>query len=405
MSGIEEPATPPAPPPAAAEAPARRRWRPLTVGAVVIGAALLGWIAYRDARILAGQSADAARFLNAPIPVRVEVARREEITDVIGANGLVEPISFVKVPARVTGVVEKVNVDVGQLVKQGMVLAELEPIIPGAVRAAAQAEVAKAQAQVDVARMQYERISALFKENIISRAEFDRAHLDLEAARASFESAQQSLKKADIDVTLGTKIISPITGIVQERYINPGESIREDRQDFFRVGKIDEVAVVAKVAEEKTPNVQIGHPAEVIFDAFPNQIFVGVVFKIDPSIDPQTRTFNTFVKVANPDLRIKPGLSAYTRIKHYGRALTVPRLAVMNNAGRSSLFVVEGDRARLREVKVQPATFGRLAVTDGIKEGERVVYYKLLKLEDNDLVKIETASPTPAEARRSPGVQ
>jgi HlyD family secretion protein len=398
MTGIEEPAG--APPTVGAGASTRAGWRPLAVAGVVVALAVLGYVAYRDVRILAGQSAEAARLLKAPIPVKVEVARREEITDVIGANGIVEPISFVKVPARVTGVVEKVYVDVGQLVKQGMILAELEPIIPGATRAAAQAEVAKAKAQVNVARMQYERISSLFKENIISRAEYDRAQLEMEAARASLGAAQESLSKADLDATLGTRIVAPITGIVQERYVNAGESIREDRQDFFRVGRIDEVAVVAKVAEEKTPNVQLGYAAEVIFDAFPNEVFTGVVSKIEPNIDPQTRTFNVFVKVQNPGLRIKPGLSAYARIKHHGNALTIPRLAVMSNAGQASVFVVEGDRARLRPVKVQPATFGRLAVTDGIKEGDRVVYYKLIKLEDNDLVRVETEPPSPAAGAR-----
>src|SRR5256714_10375696 len=116
-------------------------------------------------------------------------------------------------------------------------------------------------------------------------------------------------------------------------------------------GFLNLVLMAAKIPEKKMHSLQLGLPAEITFPAFPSEVFKGTVAKIDPNIDPITRTFTTYIKIENPDFRIKPGLSGFARIRRTAKdALAVPSIAIMNPSGeQASVFVVDGtNHANLR---------------------------------------------------------
>jgi RND family efflux transporter MFP subunit len=318
----------------------------------------------------------------------------EPLSEIIGANSLVEPMSIVMLTSRVASIVKKVPVDIGQLVKEGDVLAEFDPFLLEATLNAARDNLAKAKTDLENNRLSLERVSALYNQTLVAKADLETAQLSFDTAQAVYSTSVAAREKARLDLEIGTIIIAPIVSVVQERNINPGENVKEG-DALFNLGRIDSVMVVANVAEEKIGNVHLGQTAEVVFDSFPNQVATGEAVKIDPSTDPATRTFKAYIKLANPDLKYKPGLSAYTRIKYQRFALTIPAVAVINNGGQASVFVVENSKARLRPVKIEPTLFGRVAVTEGLKEGDQVVYYGLLKLKDNDLVSVEQAPAAP----------
>jgi len=353
------------------------------VGLLVVG--LLLWVLFLDVRAFFKYNADSAKARGG-IPVKVAESQMEQLTEVIGANSLVNPITTIDLTAPVSAEAKWVKVDIGQLVKRGDILAELSTSLLDPVLRAAEDDLLKIGKDVENSRLNLKRFLALYAKKLIPKVEIEKAEAEMLSARGKYSAAVSALEKARYDVRHAV-ITSPVAAIVQERQIEVGEMIRvADR--IFTLGRIDQVMVVAQVAEEKIGYVHLDQAAEVVFDAFPNHVVSGRVAKIDPTTDPKTRTFAVYILVDNPDLKYKPGLTAYSRIKYQHRALTIPSLAVITNAGETTVFVVENSRARLRHIKLEPAPFGKVAVVEGLKAGEKVVYYGLLKLKDNDLVNL-----------------
>jgi len=323
------------------------------------------------------------------VPVRVAPAKMEALSEIIGANSTVEPISFVNVKARVTGNVETVAVDLGDLIQPGQILLNIDPTLLLAAEKSGQAEMTKVSNELKNSRLNLERQTALFSQNLIATVDLENARASLDSAR--FEYARCLEQMTTIRQNLKyTTVSSPLAGVIKDRNVNPGEMV-QDGDLLFTVGRIDSIYVVANVAQEKLSRVNIGQEAEIVFDSFPHEVITGYVGKIDPSTDLETRTFRTYIKVKNPQLRFKPGLSAYARLKYQHYSLTIPSLAVIERGGEAIVFVVENSRVHLRPVKVQPGPLGKSKVIEGLKEGEEVVYYGLKSLKDNDTVDAKKA--------------
>src|SRR5438874_13405986 len=144
----------------------------------------------------------------------------------------------------------------------------------------------------------------------------------------------------------------------------------------MKLGVLNTVLMAAKITEEKMHSVQLGLAADVTFPAFPSEVFKGTITKIDPNIDPITRTFTTYIKIENPDFRLKPGLSGFARIRRTAKdVLAVPSIAIMNPSGeQASVFVVNSDsHATLRKIRPGIVVDAMTVVQEGLKEGEKVV--------------------------------
>ena len=175
-----------------------------------------------------------------------------------------------------------------------------------------------------------------------------------------------------------------------ERQINPGET-PPTNQTLLTVGQIDQIVIEAKIAEERVADIYLQQPATVTLSAFPNDAFAGEVVKIKPVTDPETRTFLVYVKVVNADLKLKPGLSSFVRIKRKHQGLAVPSIALIKPTGvqDSSVFVVGHDgRARLRKIKAGVVAEGMTEVVDGLAAGDRVVVVGQFHLQDGYQVRI-----------------
>ena len=232
-----------------------------------------------------------------------------------------------------------------------------------------------------------ERQTALQKKNMGTPVELEKSELALADAKESLAKATVSLQQAEIDLE-HVKLTSPIDAILLERTVNPSEFTHRD-QLIMKLGSINTVLMAAKMTEEKVHSVQLGLPAEASFPAFPGEVFHGKVFKIDPNIDPITRTFTTYVEIENPDFRLKPGLSGFARVRRTAKdVLAVPSIAIMNPSGeQASVFVVDGtSHAKLRKVHSGIVVDAMMEITSGLKEGEKVVTVGQLYLKENDKV-------------------
>ncbi len=356
------------------------------VGLLVAG--LVIWVGFLDVRSYLKYNVDAARKTGTGVPVKVASATIEELPEIIGASSLAEPTSTVEVCTSLAGRVQKVGVDIGQIVSKGQKLAEMDRTLYVAAVRSAEDNLVKTRTDVENRRLYLERMSNLYSQGVIAKVEVEEASLRADMAKYNYTKAQEELLIAQHNLQ-NVAISAPVNGVIIERLVNPGENVR-DRKQFFVIGEMRSIMVVAHVPEEKVGSVFIGQEAEVVFDAYPNSVLKGRVEKIDPQTDPKTRTFKAYIKVKDKKLKLNPGLSAYARLKYKRQGLTIPRLAVIKNAGEATVFVVESSRARLRSIRTGIELIDKVEVLSGLQEGEQVVYYGLLKLKNGDLVNLQT---------------
>ena len=159
----------------------------------------------------------------------------------------------------------------------------------------------------------------------------------------------------------------------------------------MKLGSLNNVLLAAKIGEDKMHSVQLGLAAESSFPAFPGERFEGKVVKIDPNIDPVTRTFTTYVEIKNQDFRLKPGLSGFARIRRSAEdVLAVPSIAIMNPSGEQALRLCRRfgiAMPLLRKIRPGIVVDAMTEVQDGLKEGEKVVTVGQLYLNNNDKVR------------------
>ncbi len=332
-----------------------------------------------------------ARLIGAPAPVETVVVQRQSLDEVIGGSGTVEQSSTVQLTSQVNGDVIELPVKVGDLVKKGDLLMRLDDRLIQAQLEANRQYVEVANIKIKDQAKQVERQTALGKKSMGTPLELEQSEIALADARQDLAKSTLSLRQAEIDLE-HAKITSPIDGIVLERLVNPGESTHRD-QIVLKLGSLNTVLVTPKLTEEKMHSVQVGLAAEATFPAFSGEIFPGKIVKIDPNIDPVTRTFTAYLEIKNPDLRLKPGLSGFVRIRRALKdVLAVPSIAVINPSGEQASVFLVNDSGHANEVKVKTGSVvnAKTEITSGLKEGQKVVTVGQLYLKEND--KVHTSS-------------
>lgn len=345
--------------------------------------------AYVVANHLFKTNPSAARTVNAPMPVRVVLVKEDTLTEVLGATGEVQPIALVDLTATTPTRVERVAVDLGDEVSPGRELIRFDHELLIAAQMTARTALDQAGGELDRATQYARRIGTIYEQNLLPKIDLEKAQAAVDEAKTRRSGAQEKHLRAEKDLENAT-LVSPVQGVVMERAINEGETPKLG-QKLLTIGRIDEVVIEAKMAEERVGDVQHRQAAEVTFNAYPNDVFTGEVARIKPVTDPQTRTFLVYVKLANPDLKLKPGLTGFIRIKREHRTLAVPSVALISPTGvrESTVFVVDpGSTATLRRVKVGIVAEGKTEVLAGLAAGDRVVAVGQLNLRDGDLVRI-----------------
>jgi HlyD family secretion protein len=280
-----------------------------------------------------------------------------DVVEKVQATGTVQPLLQVNVGAQVNGRVTKVLVDFNSVVKRGDVLAEIDPQIYGTQVSAqaanlasqrAQLQQAKASmesmhAQVETARIAAERTEKLFASSLASRADLDtakgnyasfRAQYDAAAANVESEQAAIAAQSAQLNqstTNLGyTKIYSPVDGMVVTRGIDPGATVVASFQApvlFVIAQDLHEMRVLADVDEADVGKIGDGMGADCVVDAFPGEVFRGTVAQIrySPNNTSGVVTYPAVVEVANPDNKLRPGMTATITV-HTREAHGVARL-------------------------------------------------------------------------------
>jgi cobalt-zinc-cadmium efflux system membrane fusion protein len=292
----------------------------------------------------------------------------------------------------------------GSRVKKGQKLAELESAdIDDAeadyLKALADSENARrtSLAEVKLAQANYDRTKMLYEKTITAGKNLQAAEHDLEIAQAAAATSLAStkatliaarrrllvlgLKDSDIDALSGKpglaavfSLTSPIEGIVVERTATIGATVGADA-NLFKIIDISRVWVDANVFERDLARVRFGQEVKVSVPAFPGSSFTGRVILVNSVVDPDTRTVKVRTEVPNPDGRLKPDMFANVSIitDQNRAAISIPQSALLNDDGKTIVFVAESDGYKKRQVTAGIQGNDRVEIIDGLQAGDKVV--------------------------------
>lgn len=338
--------------------------------------------------------------------IETEIVSPQTIAGIIPATGkILVPENSVAVIGPVNeGRIVRLYAGQGTRVRKGQKLADLESAdIDQAeadyLKALADYEnaVRSSAAEVKLAQESYDRNKLLFEQSITAGKNLQSAEHDLEVAKANRENSINGTKAAltaarrhllilglnDATIDALTKktdlaatfsLNSPIDGIVVERNATVGASVGTDA-NVFKIIDLSHVWIDADVFEKDLPRVRTGQDVKLTVTAFPQSTFSGKVILINSVVDPDTRTVKVRTEVANPDGRLKPDMFANVQIiTDVNRAaISIPQSAVLNDEGKSIVFVAEGDRYDKRQVQPGIQNNDRVEIVDGLKAGDKVV--------------------------------
>ena len=287
--------------------------------------------------LLAGLSA-CAKAQPAPPYQKIPVEHRDIVVSAT-ASGVIQPILTLSVKSKASGEILEEPVQTGDEVKQGQLLARIDPRIPQSNLTQAEANLGVAQAQLETATAQLKRSEALFQSQSITQAGLDSARLASATAHAAVATAQANLQTAK-DAMQDTHVRAPINGTVLELDAVLGTVISSPTNDvgggtvILKMANLDTVQVSALVDETDVGKVQAGVAVTISVDAFPHRTFDGIVLKIEPQaqVSQNVTMFPVEVNIPNPEHVLKPGMNTEVEI-HIGQRQGV--LAVPNAALRT----------------------------------------------------------------------
>lgn len=309
-----------------------------------------------------GPREESPRHAGGPPPVTVEttVVRREPIVDIVALVGALTAEESVMIRAEADGVVDRIGFEEGQHVAAGTPLVHLRD---GEERAL----LAEAEAQLELAKQEYERARTLAGKRSLSESELDRARAQMEVARARVERRRVELEKKEIR--------APFDGVLGARLVSPGDRV-DHEIDLVQIDAIGNLRLVFTLPEVAVGLARIGFPLELSVAPYPGETFTGEIYFIAPTVDPQNRRLTVKALVPNADHRLRPGLFAdiRARVAEHPEALVVPETAVTWDARGAFVWRVTAEGTAERSgIEMGIRAGGRVEVLSGVAEGDRIV--------------------------------
>jgi membrane fusion protein (multidrug efflux system) len=369
-----------------------------------------------------GKDATKDAAAQAAIPVEVASASHQAVTANYSGTATLEAVGEAQVVAKTSGIILKLMVEEGMRVQKGQLLAQLDD---DAVRN----KLVQAEATLKKAQAAFDKSEKGIAKNLIPRADFDRDKFDLETQHAVVEGAK-------IDLAY-TRILAPISGVIAKRSVKLGNLVTIN-QTLFQIVDLDPLQAVLNVPERDLDTLKAGQPVHLRVDALPERTFNGVVARIAPVVDATSGTFRATCEFRDSTSTLKPGMFGRVDVVYDQRhdALVVPRSALVEEDGESSVYVIEpappkkvddkdkgkdksepakaksGEAvaaetakaaaplfvAKRRVVKTGYAENDRIEVRDGLKDGERVITIGRNAVRDGTEVTVLTPPPAQAQA-------
>lgn len=329
----------------------------------------------------------------------VKVARHS-MSNMVSATGTVEPVTKVEVGTQVSGIIDRIYVDYNSVVKKGQLIAEMDKVTLQADLSSQEAQLANAKAEYDYQQKNYARSKVLYEKKLISDVDYEAAVYNYEKAKSSYEKSCADIIK--VRRNLGYAVItSPIDGVVVSREVEEGQTVAAgfSTPTLFTIAKnLTEMQVIADVDEADIGQVEEGQRVSFSVDAYPNDVFEGRVtqVRLEAMVESNVVTYEVVISAPNPDLKLKPGLTAtvsiYTLEKNNVLAIPskalrfvpdealaeamgieVKAIAVENPALQKTVWLKNGKVLEQKEIETGTATTALTEVCGGLSEGEEIV--------------------------------
>jgi membrane fusion protein, multidrug efflux system len=323
------------------------------------------------------------------LPSDLYTVHAQPLERTLPLTGTLRPLVDAEVRAKVGGQLVEVAAREGERVKEGEVLARIDPADLRARVAGREAEVEAARSQLELARNTLKQQQALAKQGFISRNALQSARSSFEVAQARLGTARSELALAREDLQNAT-LRAPFSGTVATRLAEPGERIAADAP-VLRLVELSRLALEAPVPAESIGEVRVGQPVTFRVQGFDERRFDGRIERINPTTAEGSRAVPVHVVVDNPDRALRGGLFASGELvlERVENALPVPVTAVREEDGRPYVYEIEEDAVRRRVVALGMATrTGLVDVREGLEAGDVVVRANLGQLREGAGVSI-----------------
>jgi RND family efflux transporter MFP subunit len=359
-------------------------------------------------------------------PVKIEVVRQETVKRSVELVGTLAAVDEVTISSEADGKVSRILADLGDRVKAGAVLIQLDnekqqynldQQRATLARALAQygapdpqhlpeiektPDVQKTNADLVQAKQAFDRADQLYKRKLVPQQTLDDADASLQSKRASYDSSLQNAKnlRASIQASEAsmkladrqlrdTEIRSPFDGIVEKRLVNLGELVKT-QMPVMQVVRVDPLKVIAEIPEKMAPWISTGQSVQLLVDAYPDKMFTGKMSRISPAVNAATRAFPFEALVPNAETLLKPGTFARVHIESgkLDDVMTISFTSLQYRYGVNRAFVVDGDKLTARELKVGDRLGDRIEILSGVKSGDQIAVTDVDKLADGQKVTI-----------------
>ena len=341
---------------------------------------------------------------------RSENVKRGDIETTVTATGTVNAVTTVLVGTQVSGAIKNIYADFNSLVKKGQLIALIDPAIfeaqvnqAKANLLSAKANLEKAEATLIDAKRTFDRNEKLFSKNLIARSDVDTAETNYETSRAQVTASKAQVAQMEASLRIAetnlgyTRIISPVNGIVVSRNVDIGQTVAASFQTptLFNIAQdLTKMQIDSSVAEADIGKIKVGQPVEFTVDAYPDSPFHGSVSEIRnaPITVQNVVTYDVVIKVDNPELKLKPGMTANVSIivSIKKDVLKIPNAALrfklpekgkpaVQQKGSGVWILEQGTPKRIPiSIGMSDGNFTEL-VSGGIKEGQELIVESLTK--------------------------
>ncbi len=323
--------------------------------------------------ILIGCSQEKKAQPERAVNVRIATAEKKKIQPYLETTGTLKADEEVTVSSEVDGIVRQIKVDEGSPVSKGTLLVEINEIDYMLDWKRSEAALKQAEANLTNAKAEYKRKNTLYQEELITRQQFDDVTTKIALAEAEFDRAKATLAISK-EKLARTKIYSPLTGAVKEKRISVGDYVRNGTP-LLQLIKINPLKLNFTISEKDAASIKIGQEVAFNVDSYADKQFKGRVNLLYPNVEEKTRTLQAEAMVPNANHLLKPGFFARTLI--YTSAprdvVLAPITALLYDSAVIRIFVVDGDKARERIVKIGGKYGEFVEIVEGLKEKEDIV--------------------------------
>jgi len=310
----------------------------------------------------------------AAVPVETITPMRGDIDAMYSGTAPIEAFADAMVIAKVSGEVQEIFVEEGDEVTSGQILARLDG---DRLRLESQ----QAEANLHKLERDFQRNLDLKAKGLISVGDFEKIQYEMEALQATFDLSQLEYGY--------TEIRSPINGVISQRLIKIGNTI-DVNSETFHVTSLEPLISYLHVPEREYRRISARQSAQIYVDALQGTRFDATVARVSPIVDPDTGTFKITIEVTDKTRQLKPGMFGRINIVYDSRTnvLQIPRSAVIEETGRSYVFVVKNGIAEKRVIETGFAEGGNIEIVTGLGDDDEIVFVGHVNLKDGAKVNV-----------------